>query len=171
MACEHKTAVGTWKPNLRACASGARRFRWREVRQDESGSALIEFAVSVGALMTLVFTLMEMCIVFYTYGMISDAARSGTRYAIVHGSTCTTASNTSCTATAAQINSYVQGLNYPNIGGATPQVSTTWPGTGNSNAPGYPVQVQVTYTFPIALPLVPKNSLTLKVSSEMYILQ
>lgn len=125
--------------------------------------------LSFTALMTFVFVLMEICIVFYSYGMISECAREATRYAIVRGSTCLTSSSTSCTASAATINTYATGRGYPNIGGGTPVATTTFP-DGNQ-APGSRVKVAVTYTVSIKLPFVPKNSLALNSSSEMYILQ
>lgn len=119
--------------------------------------------------MTFVFVLMEICIIFYTYGMISECAREATRYAIVRGSTCLTSSSTSCTASATTISSYATGLKYPNIGGGTPFATTTFP-DGNQ-APGSRVKVDITYTVSIKLPFVPRNSLALDSSSEMYILQ
>jgi len=42
--------------------------------------------------------------------------------------------------------------------------------TGN-NDPNDIVRVLVTYTFPIKLPSVPKNSLSLSAQSQMYIVQ
>jgi Flp pilus assembly protein TadG len=137
--------------------------------QSESGGSEIEFMLSFTALMTFVFVLMEVCIVFYSYGMISECAREATRYAIVRGSTCLTSSSTSCTASAATINTYATGRGFPNIGGGTPVATTTFP-DGNQ-APGSRVKVDVTYTVAIKLPFVPKNSLALDSSSEMYILQ
>ncbi len=40
-----------------------------------------------------------------------------------------------------------------------------------TNTPGSVVKVAITYTVPITLPLVPKNSISLQTSSEMTILQ
>jgi hypothetical protein len=48
-------------------------------------------------------------------------------------------------------------------------VATTYP-NGNE-AVGSTVQVKVTYVFPITMPFVPKNSITMTSTSVMYILQ
>jgi len=143
--------------------------RSENLARGESGGSQIEFVLSFTALMTFVFVLMEICIVFYTYGMISESAREATRYAIVRGSTCLTSSSTSCTVSATTISSYATGLGFPNIGGSALNVTTTFP-DGNQ-APGSRVKVDIQYTVPIKLPFVPKNSLGLDTSSEMYILQ
>lgn len=149
--------------------------------RDQSGQTLIEFAITISVLLTAVFTLIELCLVFYTWSTISECAREGTRYAIVRGSTCVTAGTSgagaSCTASASAINSYVSSLGYPNAGGGTMTVSTTYSSDGTTfstsgnNAPNNIVRVSITYPFPIRLPLVPKNALTLRAQSQMTILQ
>jgi Flp pilus assembly protein TadG len=136
--------------------------------RNESGATLVEFALTFSVLMTFVMTLMEICLAFYTYGMISECAREGTRYAISRGATCVNGSGASCTATAASINSYVTGLALPNIGGGTMVVSTTFI---PDNQPGSYVKVDVKYTFPIKLPFVRGNSLALENYSQMIFLQ
>ena len=49
---------------------------------------MVEMALSMIILLTILFGLIEMCLALYTYHFVSDAAREGSRYAIVHGSTC-----------------------------------------------------------------------------------
>jgi hypothetical protein len=117
--------------------------------------------------MTFVFALMELCLVFYSYGMISESAREGTRYAVVHGSTCTTYAGASCTVTAAQIQTYVSGLGFPNPGGGT----LTPVATFSPNTPGSTATVQVTYSFPIRMPLLPTRAISLSTQSAMTIVQ
>lgn len=141
----------------------------KEAANGESGGSMIEFALSFSALMTFVFCLMETCIALYSYGLISESAREATRYAVVHGSTCLTSSSTSCTASAATINTYAKNLGLPNIGGGTLNVNTTFP--DGSNVPGDRVNVSIQYTMPIKLPFVPTNSLSMTSASQMYILQ
>ena len=136
---------------------------------DDSGSAQIEFMVTFSALMTFVFVLMQMCIAFYSYSLISESAREATRYAAVHGSTCLTSSSTSCTATAAAIQTYATSRGLPNIGGGTLTATATFP--DGSNVPGDRVEVSIQYTMPIKLPFVPRNSLSFTSASQMYILQ
>ena len=144
--------------------------------QDECGSSLVEFALTFSTMMAVVFTLMEICMAFYTYGMISESAREATRYAIVHGSTCVTGTSASCAANATAINTYAKGLGFPNIGGGNLSVTTTYLPNGSNvpdgnNVPGHRVHVDIQYVFAIRLPFVPSNSMSFDTSSEMYILQ
>ena len=77
--------------------------------------------------MTLVFVLMELCLAFYTNGMISESACEGTRYAIVRGSTCLNSSQVSCTTSVPAIRSYVLGLAWPNPAGGIMTVTPSFP--------------------------------------------
>ena len=106
---------------LRAAEDGS-----RDAAGGEVGSALIETAASLPVLFVLIFCFMELCMAFYSYDMISESAREGTRYAMLLSSTCTNSSGGSCTATAAQVNSYVSGLGWANLAGGTMTVSTTY---------------------------------------------
>ena len=135
----------------------------------EDGSTLIEMAVTLPLMFTLLFCFMEMCLAFYSRDMISECAREGTRYAMLHGASCPTSASPTCEATATQVNSYVTGLGWPNLGNGTMTVATTYP-SGNE-AVGSLVQVQVTYVFAITMAFVPKNSLTMTSTSKAYILQ
>jgi hypothetical protein len=143
-----------WKRSLAGC---------------ERGSTLIEMAVTLPVLFTLLFCFMEMCLAFYTHDMISECAREGIRYAMLHGASCPNSSTPTCEATATQVNSYVTGLGWPNLGNGTMTVATTYP-NGNE-AVGSLVQVKVTYVFAITMAFVPKNSLTMTSTSEAYIVQ
>ena len=135
----------------------------------EEGSSLVEFALSIPVLLTFFFGLIQVCIATYTRAAISECAREGTRYAMVHGSTCETPTNASCTLTASAINTYVSGASWPNIGGGAMTVNTTFP-DGNEN-PGSRVQVTVTYAFPFRIPYIPASTLSLTSTSVMYIVQ
>jgi Flp pilus assembly protein TadG len=148
-----------------------KRFRRKTVAAmgREEGSTLIEFALTFSCLLTLIFCVMELCLVFYAYDMISDCAREGTRYAMVRGASCPNTTTPTCEVTAAEVNSYVSALKVPNLGNGTMTVTTTYP-DGNE-AVGSRVQVKVTYVFPIKMPFVPKNSLNMASTSVMYILQ
>ena len=112
---------------------------------------------------------METCVLFYTYMMISECAREGTRYAMVRGSTCTTSASASCTATTTSITNYVKALGYPNPGGGTMTVTTTFPNT--TSTPGDTVKVAISYSFPIRFPFVPTRSLSLSTYSLVTIIQ
>ena len=142
--------------------------RLRNRLRDDRGQSLVEFAITFSILMGFVFMFIEVCLMFYTYCMISECAREGTRYAAVHGSTCQTAALASCTASASDINKYVAQLGYPNLANGTMLVSTTFP--DGSEVPGSHVQVAITYVFPITLAFVPGNAWKLNTSSTMTIL-
>jgi Flp pilus assembly protein TadG len=155
---------------LRPGARGsAARRRAENPARSEEGSALVEFALTVPILMTFFFGLIEVSMALYMHQVLSECAREGTRYAMVHGSTCEDSSGNSCTVTAAQVNSFVSGLTWPNVGGAPMVVSTTFP-DGNQS-PGSRVQVYVTYAFPYRVPFVPPTTLNMSSTSVTYIVQ
>jgi Flp pilus assembly protein TadG len=135
----------------------------------EDASSLIESALTLTVLCSLLFCFMEIALIFYSTSMISQCAREGTRYAIFHGASCPTSSNPTCEVTASGVNSYVSGLGWPNIAGGTMTVSTTYP-NGSEVAPN-PVKVTVTYVFKISMPLVPTRQLTFSSTSQMNIVQ
>ena len=135
----------------------------------ESGQSLVEFAITFSILIGFVFMFIEVCLAFYTYCLICECAREGSRYAVVHGASCMTASQAPCTKSAPDINSYVSNLGYPNLAGGTMTVDTTFP--DGDQAAGSDVTVTVSYTLPITLALVPSSVWTLTTSSTMPILQ
>lgn len=143
-------------------------LRFKRARR-EDGQAIVEAAITLPIVAAFIFVMIELCLMFYSYCMISETAREGTRYAIVHGSTCTTSTKASCTATASSINTFVSHVGWPNLGGGTLTPATTFP-DGNEN-PGSRVQVSVTYSFPVTLPFVPKGSVAMSSSSTMYFIQ
>jgi Flp pilus assembly protein TadG len=113
------------------------------------------------------------------FALVSEAAREGTRYAMVHGNTCSI-SGTSCTKTPTQIQSYVQGLVLPAITASSLTVTTTYSSypsgsscTPNANCenPGNLVTVQVTYPATFNVPFVPPTVLSMTGSSAMVITQ
>jgi hypothetical protein len=137
--------------------------------QDDRGSSLIEFSATLGLLMTFVFVLTQISMALYTYGMISECAREATRWASVRGTQCLTSGSASCTATTTTVSNYAKGLGFPNIGGSAIVPTTTYP--DGDEAPGHRVKVTITYPYSVSLPLVPHKTISLQVSSEMYILQ
>ena len=54
--------------------------------KEQRGAVLIEFAVSILLVLTILFSTLELCSAVYTYTVIADAANEGVRYAIVHSS-------------------------------------------------------------------------------------
>ena len=164
----------------RRCPLAGRFLAWcgrRDgIASNEDGATLIEFALTASAMFAFTFVIMQLCIAFYSAGMINEVAREATRWAITRGSTCQTASLASCTTTTAAVTAYANSRGFPNIGGGTMNIATTFPDTNgaitNCETPSIcHVKVAITYTVPITLPLVPKNSIALSTMSEMYFVQ
>jgi Flp pilus assembly protein TadG len=135
----------------------------------QNGNSLVEFALTLPALCLFFFVFMETALALYTRDLIAECAREGSRYAMVRGASCPTSANPTCEVTATQVNTYVSALKYPNIGGGTMSVVTTYP--DGDESPGSHVQVSITYNFPITMPFVPKHTLTLTSTSKVVILQ
>lgn len=174
---------GLW----RSLRSARQKSIWARLR-DQRGGSLVESAISISIFLMVFFAVFDFSIAFYTYHYISDAAREGTRYAIVRGSLCSSNSKTApCPATADDIASYIKGLNYPGIDPANYKtISTSWltpsgpSGSGNTfsacttapcNKPGYQVKVDITYQFPLDVPLWAEQTLKIRSSSAMVISQ
>ena len=144
--------------------------------RNSEGQTLVETAIGLAILFTLVFGIVEMGLAFYTYNFVSESAREGARYAMVRGSSCTSP----CTeATNASVQDYVQNLGYPGLNSSDITVTTTWPDTGVTctpsvspcNNPGNNVIVKVAYAFPWNIPFVSSSTLTLTSTSEVIISQ
>lgn len=152
---------------------------------NESGSVLVEFAITMCILFAFTIFLIQICFAYYSYSLISELAREGTRYAIVHGSTCKTSAGVSCTAGTTDVQNAVNSAGFPNIGGGALTVTPSWPGTGlgciggsGSEEPGCPAEVVVQYKFPFTFPAISWPGLTLSTTeftlsstSQMTILQ
>lgn len=144
----------------------------------DDASSVVETAVSAMILFSLVFGIIEASMALYAYHFTAEAAREGTRYAVVRGSSCS-GSNTACPAQASDIQNYVSGLVFPGINPAAITVTTAWPTTGGSctpssnpcNNPGNIVAVTVNYRFAFATPFIPSSTLNMTSTSEMVISQ
>jgi Flp pilus assembly protein TadG len=157
---------------------------------NERGSAIMETAMSTVIFLTFLFGIFETGFALYTYFFISEAAREGTRYAIVRGSTaggsgtaCASYSAYDCQASKAQIKSYIQNLGLPGINPANMTIpdpvwtaytnaANTCPASPNPcNSPGNQVAITVQYNFPFVLPFAPKLTYTMSSTSAMIIAQ
>ena len=142
----------------------------------ENGESLVGFAMALPLLLGFLFGLMQVCLGFYTYEWISEAAREGTRYAIVHGATCESSTGISCMVTGTEgagsflsVDRYVSGIGLPNLGGGTMNVLTTYP--DGDEVPPHRVMVSVTYTLPYKIPFISSRPITMSSASQMSILQ
>lgn len=124
------------------------------------GQAYIEFALIAGALFLLMFGIFEMGLLFYDYDLVSYAASSGARWAMVHGA------SSHNPASQADVQNYVKGI-VPGLDPARLTVSADWP---QGNRPGNVVNVTVTYNFVFLPPLNTLGPLTLAVSAQSGIL-
>jgi hypothetical protein len=83
-----------------------------------------------------------MSMLVYAYSTVSEAARAGARYAIVHGSASSSPSGPTANDAnvASAVQSYAPGLNTANL-----SVTSTWP--SGSNDPTRSVTVTATYNY------------------------
>jgi Flp pilus assembly protein TadG len=144
-------------------------FRARDVRHD-GGQALLEFGLSVPVFLAVVYGICDFGRALYTYDLVTSAARVGSRYAIVHGSSCAIAG---CPVSAAAIQTYVQskvnGVNASQL-----SVATTWstaPGCTDPAFKGPQCRVTVTVSYPFAFYLALNQTIPMTSSSQMVISQ
>jgi Flp pilus assembly protein TadG len=131
---------------------------------------MIEFAIAAFAMLLFVFGIIEFGRLLYTYHTLANAAKAGTRWAIVRGSDCVAPS---CPAEAGDVTAYVE-TQTPMLDPSQLKVETSWSNTASctsasAQGPGCLVTVKVTYPFTFAVPLVSDAQLTLSASSQMTI--
>lgn len=152
----------------------------------DSGTSMVEFAVSVPILFMVLLGFIQLCLALYSNFCINEAARDAARWAAVRGSTsCTDAPGMSgCNATSAQIQSYAQNIGYPGIipnemsvsaswlsnSGTTPATWSTCAGS-NCNKPGNAVQVVVSYPFLFQIPFAGESTWQFSSTAQMVIAQ
>lgn len=169
---------------------------WRGRLRGETGGTLVETALSITILLVLVIGIMDACLMVYSYHFISNAAREGTRYAIVRGNTwtqapwnytgtCSSYTAAGCVATEQNIEDYVKSLSFPGIDTSqitvTPTSYATYgasacPDPGVSSAPscnavGNLIEVNVQYKFATFIPFIPSRFLTMSSTSRMLVSQ
>jgi len=144
-----------------------------EGKEKERGTELVEYAIVLTLLLMVLFGLIDFGRALYAYHFVSDAAREGTRYAMVRGSTC---SSSGCPASSSDIQNYLDKVP-AGIDPTQLSVTTTWnPNssancTGTPNAPGCVVEVEVSYNFKFMLPFLPWSTVAMQSTSEMVISQ
>jgi Flp pilus assembly protein TadG len=166
--------------------------------REERGSTLVEFAMTALLLVVLSSGVLQWMLAMYAYHFTTYAAQQGARFAAVRGYTwskdkttnCSTSAPPNftmpyeCTASATDIQNYVQNLATSGINPSNVTINTTstyvWPGetpdntttgcTTNANSQGCMVKVTVSYTVSF-LPFIKSPSLTIGATSEDVILQ
>lgn len=108
---------------------------------------MVEFSFASLFALLLIFGLVDVGRAVFTYDQVGNAARVGSRYAMVRGSSCTVSS---CPATVSSVNAYVTSKSpgfVPNL----ISTNTVWGpascGPSPYNSPGCTVGVTVTYPF------------------------
>ena len=162
---------------------------WRKLL-GENGNNLVEYALVFLLFISMLLGIIDFSRVLYSYHFLSNAARDATRWAAVNGATCgapspsNPAGDNSCNgvggmnngpASPADIQNYVTNITPPGVDRSKLTTTASWPGTGlaacstTNNAPGCPVDVQVSYNFTFVVPFIRSTPLTLSSSSEMII--
>jgi Flp pilus assembly protein TadG len=127
----------------------------QNIARSESGSTLVEFSLVTFLLLIVMFGLVEMTRMILVYTAISNSARAGVRYAMVHGAdrpttgvsavyqqTPVSCAPSSCTQIQTVVRNYASAglLNSNNV-----TVSVSFP--DSTNTVGSRVQVTATYTY------------------------
>jgi Flp pilus assembly protein TadG len=136
----------------------------RKRSSEHGGSTFLEFVLVGVPVIFVMFSTFEMARGMWSYHSLAYAVREGTRYAIVHGASCSTDPN-SCTVTIGQIAGKIKtagvGLDgsaldltfTPNTGSAITCTmnnclsnNTTWP-PSSANSIGTPLTISANYPF------------------------
>ena len=130
---------------------------------DEDGAELVEFALSATIFFTLIFGIMEFCLVIYADNFVAIAAQQGTRYAMVRGSdwtsSCATTTSYGCKVTSpTDVQNYVLSLPHPGVNLVASNITVTWLTTTAAGSActkysqGCQVEVTVSYPFQLNIP-------------------
>jgi Flp pilus assembly protein TadG len=141
--------------------------RLKSLVGNEDAAEIVEFALAATVFLTLLFGIIEFCMVLYAGGFVAYAAQEGTRYWMVRGSDWTTACSTTtiygCKASASNVQNYILSLPHPGLSlvasdiTATALTTTATGGSCVQYSQGCQVQVQVTYTFQLNIPFYSPN--------------
>lgn len=127
----------------------------------EKGQALVEAALSLLVVTSVVFGTMEFARLAYAYNFVAYAAQEATRYACVRGIT------SGEPATAESIKKFVAAQAIGLIASDL-EVATTW---SPDNNPGGAVRVQVTYRLPGVVHTILPATTTVSSTSQMTVSQ
>lgn len=123
--------------------------RIKQWRHDERGSFMLETALGISIVFTMVLGVMEFCMMGYTYSVYADATRIGVHYAITHGidsATCSGPSSGCADSSATNVQNAV--TNYVaqfTTLASNVKVTVSYP--DSSSAPPSRVTVSVTFKY------------------------
>jgi Flp pilus assembly protein TadG len=126
------------------------------------GATSVEFAMLATPCLLLLFAIMNFSAALYSYDFVCYSAQQAARYAIVNGA------SSPSPATAADIQTYVDGLVVGVLNTNYLTVTTTW---NPNNKPGSVVTVQVSYTFHPLTTFVESANISLTRTAAMVISQ
>lgn len=147
--------------------------------RNEAGTELVEFAISIMVLLTLLFGIMDICRAAYSYSFTTYAAQEGARFAIVRGyhwhNPCSTSAPPNftlpygCEASQSDVQNYVKSITLPMIDTNSLTITPTWTGTTpdcasnctactHKDSQGCMVKVTVSYNFNFFMPFLPSSS-------------
>src|SRR5262245_53665166 len=128
-------------------------FRISNFKQDEKGSTLVEYAIGASVFLMAVFAVLEFGRALWAHNALTDAARQGARYAVLHTAGGTEDTNIKNLVvygnTAGGTNPIVPGLSTTNV-----QISRSGDFSVNSGT----ATVKITgYKFQFVLPFLPSS--------------
>jgi Flp pilus assembly protein TadG len=145
----------------------------------ERGSTLLEFALVIIVLLTMMFGIIDFARALYAYHFVANAAREGSRYASVRGSTwiinpCVNFSSAGCSADNSNVQAFVAnlatGIGLGDTGSSavlTANLGSANPPNGRTDCvgaapipPGCVAVVEVDYGFSFILPFLPNRVCT-----------
>ncbi len=140
------------------------------MRMQARGQTIVEFAIAASFFFAMLIGIVDFGRALFTYDLVTNAARVGTRWAMVRGSACTVSG---CPATAASIQAYVRSVSSVGVNSTQLTVATTWTkGLGcydtTFHGPGCLVTVAVQYPFSFVYRFAP---IQMTGSSQMVISQ
>jgi Flp pilus assembly protein TadG len=141
----------------------------------EQGNALVEFALAITVLLTLLFGIIDIGRALYAYDWLYNSARQATRWAMVRGYFCNNLLP-GCPADKTAISNYVtnsngSGLDTTGIDTSAVNVSslcyvTNTPASNPPCAPPAWIQIQVRYQFHFITPFLTNTPWTMTSSSQ-----
>ena len=142
-------------------------------KEHERGAVIVEFAIASTVALTIIFGIIDFGRALYSHHLVSNAARLGSRYAMVRGSACGIPAQ--CPATVSSVQTFVR-AQAPGIDPNALTVNTTWataPGciSAANHDPSCLVTVQVSYPFHFMVPLMPNFTVPMTSTSAMVISQ
>ena len=117
---------------------------------------MVEAALSLTVFLMVLFGIVDLGRMIWSFNLVAHGAREGIRYAIVHGNTSSTP------ASVTDIASY---LANQTLGLATNSTTVTVTWTPD-NSPGSTVNVEVRYSYDPIAPYIPPGTWTLRARSQ-----